>query len=134
MQISDNFNLHEFITSVVAINNRIDNAPTPDVIDNIITLVKKVLQPTRNRFKKPIMVNSGYRCERLNKIVGGVRTSQHLTGKAADITAGSKQLNKQLYNLIKDYCIYDQLINEKDYSWIHVSYNEDRNRMEAFSK
>lgn len=134
MQISKNFNLDEFIVSVVATNNHIDNTPTQDIIDNIATLVKKVLQPARERFRKPIFINSGYRCEKLNKIVGGVKTSQHLTGKAADITAGSKKLNKELFNLIKDYYVFDQLINEKDYSWIHVSYNDVRNRMEAFSK
>lgn len=134
MQISKNFHLDEFITSVEAINHNIDNTPTPDAIENIKKLVNKVLQPTRDRFKRPIMVNSGFRSEKLNKIVGGCKTSQHLTGKAADITTGSKKLNKELFNLIKDYAIYDQLIAYPNYSFIHVSFNEDRNRLEAWVK
>ena len=92
-------------------------------------MVEKVLQPVRDLWGKPVQVNSGYRCPALNKAVGGASASQHLTGKAADITAGSVSANKELFNLIaKSGIEYDQLIDEYDYKWIHISYNEGKNR------
>ena len=75
------------------------------------------------RYGKPINVNSGYRCQALNKAVGGVSNSQHLTGEAADIDTGSKTENRKLAKMIVDMRLpFDQLIDEADYAWVHVSY------------
>ena len=77
----------------------------------------------------PITVNSGYRCDKLNAAVGGVPTSQHRLGEAADITAGSSLKNKELFEKVRYSNIqFDQLIDECGYAWIHVSYREGRNR------
>ena len=70
-------------------------------------------------------MNSGYRCDALNKAVGGSKTSQHRYGLAADITAGSKFENRRLFILAQKLDLpFDQLIDEKGYSWIHISYSE----------
>lgn len=86
--ISKNFTFSEFIDSEVARKNGIDNTPTDlEVRDNIVALVRRVLQPLRSRWGEPLHVNSGYRCPQLNALVGGVPTSQHTKGEAADIKA-----------------------------------------------
>ena len=69
----------------------------PDACENIRALVEEVLDPVREVFGGPIVVNSGYRCERHNRDVGGVRNSQHLRGEAADIApAGFKIQDSRL--------------------------------------
>lgn len=85
MQISKNFSWNEFEHSDTAKRLGILNVVSSfEVRDNILELVDKVLQPLRDAWGKPIKINSGYRCEKLNKAVGGVLTSQHVKGQAAD--------------------------------------------------
>ena len=85
-------------------------------------------------YGKPITVNSGYRCPKLNDAVGGAKNSQHMRGEAADITAGSKMENKRLFELIWDNLPFDQLIDESNYSWVHVSYvSTSKNRKQILS-
>lgn len=84
-RISKNFTWEEFTASDTAKRLGILNQITDwDVRDNIIALVENVLQPLRDAYGKPININSGYRCAELNKKVGGVATSQHTKGQAAD--------------------------------------------------
>lgn len=84
-RISKNFTWEEFTASDTAKRLGIINQITDwDVRDNIVALVENVLQPLRDAWGKPITINSGYRCEKLNKAVGGVATSQHRKGEAAD--------------------------------------------------
>lgn len=102
---------------------RIWNKTTPEVEQNLAALVAAVLDPLREKYGKPITVNSGYRCPDLNRAVGGVRDSQHMKGEAADISAGSKAENKKLMKLIVSLGLpFDQLIDEKDFAWVHISY------------
>lgn len=112
------------LKELTATNRKIPNYPNETQIQNLQKLVKNVLDPLRELYGKPITVNSGFRSKALNTVVGGASTSEHLQGMAADITAGSKSENKILFNLIKDNFKFRQLINEKDFSWVHVSYNE----------
>lgn len=74
---------------------------TFEVRDAILALVRKVLQPLRDVYQKPMTVNSGYRCKELNRIVGGVATSQHVKGEAADIHTGSQVETYRLAHLAK---------------------------------
>jgi len=93
-----------------------------------------VLDPLREAFGKPIVVTSGYRCQKLNRAVGGAARSQHITGEAADIRTLSDRAweNRQLFDLIQKLGLpYDQLIDEYDYDWVHVSFREGRNRREV---
>jgi hypothetical protein len=117
------FTLKELTRSATAEAKGIDNTPTPEVEKNLTLLVENVLDPLRKLSGKPITVNSGYRCQELNKAVGGSKTSDHVKGFAADITGGSKEENERLFYLIKYNFNFKQLIDEKDFSWVHVSYD-----------
>ena len=85
--------------------------------ENVKALVSEVLDPVREKLGMPIVVNSGYRCERHNKDVGGVRNSQHLRGEAADIHCED---NERLKQLIIENGKFDQLITYP--TFLHVSY------------
>ena len=125
------FTIEEMIKSSTATAKRIDNTPNQTVIDSLTKLIEAVLDPLREWYGKPIIVNSGYRCEALNKAIGGAKSSQHMLGEAADITVGSKEENEKLFDYIKDNLEFDQLINESDFSWVHVSYREGRLRKQV---
>ena len=85
--------------------------------ENVKALVSVVLDPVREKLGMPIVVNSGYRCEKHNKAVGGVKNSQHLRGEAADIHC---QDNERLKQLIIENGKFDQLITYP--TFLHVSY------------
>lgn len=121
-----NFSYDELIASATAKRLGIDNTPTPEEKDNLRRLAIEVLQPIREAWRGPIVVSSGYRSSALNKAVGGVKTSQHLTGEAADIKVGGKDKNKKLFNVIYKLIStgkikVGQLIDEYNYQWCHVS-------------
>ena len=83
--ISRDFSYKEFeVTDIerLKIANVIRTIP---VRDSIKVLVEDVLQPLRDAWKAPLSINSGYRCEAVNKAVDGSPTSQHLKGEAADV-------------------------------------------------
>ena len=140
MILSKNFALKEFTESVTAIRNSVDNSPTPEHIRNIQLLVKFVLQPPREALSKPIKVTSGYRSESLNKLIGGSKRSQHCKGQASDIQfrVDGVMDNKIIWDKVIELGLpFDQMINEFEYSWIHISYNEEHNRkslLEAYKE
>lgn len=125
------FTIKELSHSDTALLRGIDNYPTTEAISNLTSLVNNVLDPLRERYGKPIYVSSGYRSPTLNRSVNGATSSQHRLGEAADITTGSKEENRKLFETIKQKLPFDQLIDEKDFSWIHVSYREGRNRKQT---
>ena len=132
MKLSENFSLEEFTASQTATRKNIKEQfnPSQDVINNLKDVCINVLEPIRKWFNVPIKISSGYRCERLNKAVGGAKNSQHLTGEAIDIDLGRKK-NLELLNWIQKNLEFDQLLNEypdKDGfpSWVHVSFTKKR--------
>lgn len=130
------FTIAEFCKSETARRKGIDNSPTNAAEVNILRLVNNVLDPLRTAWGKPIVVNSGYRCAKLNKAVGGASSSQHLTGQAADIEDASRRReeNKKLFELIIKLGLpFDQLINEFDYDWIHVSFSSTSPRKQILA-
>lgn len=119
-----NFTIQELTASTTATAKKINNDPTPEAAENLKLLVDKVLDPLRDAYGKPIRVNSGYRSPALNAAVRGSKTSQHMKGQAVDITGGSKQENKKLFELAQELNLpYCQLIDEKNFSWVHISYD-----------
>lgn len=121
-----NFTIQELTASTTAAAKKINNDPTPEVAENLKQLVNNVLDPLRDAYGKPIRVNSGYRSPALNAAVKGSKTSQHMKGQAADITAGSKQENKKLFDLAQKLNLpFCQLIDEKNFSWVHISYDKN---------
>ena len=117
------FTINELCYSATAQAKGINNTPNATQRNALIALVDTVLDPLRRAWGKPILVNSGYRCPALNNAVGGKASSQHLRGEAADITTGSPQSNKQLYDLAISLRLpIDQLIGERGYTWLHISH------------
>lgn len=124
--MSKNFKLKELIASNTAKAHGISNIPSFDICVNLECLIDNFLQPLRDKYGKPIYVNSGYRCAVLNKAVGGVGNSHHLTGMAVDISVGSTDANKKLFEFIRTSGLaFTQLIDEAHYSWVHVSYDKN---------
>lgn len=129
------FTINELTKSTTAQSRGIKNIPSKKEENNLIALVENVLDPLREAYGNPIIVTSGFRCKALNKAVGGASNSQHLTGEAADIrtVSDTKEDNKKLFNLIQKLNLpFDQLINENDFNWIHVSYSS-RNRRQVLT-
>ena len=125
------FTMNEMTRSATAKRYGIDNTPGDEEKACLKALVEKVLDPLREAWGAPIIVDSGYRCGRLNKIVKGSSTSQHLLGQAADIhtVKDTPAENKKLFQLIQKLRLpYDQLIDEYGYNWIHVSYGPRHRR------
>ena len=118
------FTIEELCKSNVATAEGIKNIPDALSRTRLITLIDKVLDPLREQYGKPIHVNSGYRCHELNKHpkVKGAWNSQHLRGEAADLDNGKAE-NKKLFDILKTMD-FDQLINEHDFAWVHVSYKD----------
>lgn len=125
------FSISELIHSDKAILHRINNMPDINSLDNMLNLIHYCLNPIRTAIKKPMLVTSGYRCEELNKLVGGADNSNHLTGCACDfIIKGMKP--KEIIKFITAMNIeYDELVNEYD-SWVHIAYRHNNNRMKQF--
>jgi hypothetical protein len=94
----------------------------------MVMVAEMCFEPLRKWYGKPIKVNSFFRCKELNEAVKGSKTSQHVTGHAIDLSTGSKKENEKLFNWAKDNLEFDQLINEYEFSWVHISYVPDKNR------
>ena len=125
--VTMHFTIEEMYASDTAKRLGIDNKPSTQKMINLVYLCAHVLEPLRVAMNEPIKIGSGYRCEKLNKAVGGVYNSQHLKGQAADLCIdGDIKKGKRLFNYIKDHLPFDQLIwehNPKTGSyWVHVSY------------
>lgn len=119
------FKLKELLDSDTAKKRKIDNTPTWDAIECLRDLATDVLDPMRVLWGAPLYVTSGYRCEVLNKAVGGVDDSYHKAGNgraAADVTAGDKKSNRRLFELVQESGImFEELICENGGEWLHVA-------------
>ena len=127
-QLSKNFTLSEMLHNnhnfVIKANNY--------QYDNLKMICTRILQPSRDIIKVPIIINSGLRDIHLNKVVGGVLNSQHLEGKAVDFKCCEME---KVFEFIRFHLCYDQVIvyvNENNIvKFIHVSYSENKNRKQA---
>lgn len=121
------FTLQELTKSTQARRLGIDNTPDAAAEANLCRLVEVLLDPLREAWGAPLYVTSGYRCTMLNNAVGGVKTSAHLKGLAADIITGRGALeNVRLFDFIlRSNLPYDQVINERGGRWVHVAASEE---------
>lgn len=135
-QLTPHFKLSEFTRSATATARKIDNSPSEQVISNLKLLCEQVLEPLRVHFNYPIIIGSGYRSPALNKAVGGVKSSQHMTGEAADIHLPNNETGRKWFLWMMDNMKFDQLIMEKSTPtstryWIHVSFSRHRCRQQV---
>lgn len=136
MKMSKYVTLAEVTKSQTATRQRINNIPNEEQIENLKKVCTLIFDKVREHFGKPIAITSGFRSKNLNIMIGGSVTSQHSEGKALDIDADiyGGLTNKEIFFHIKDYLDFDQLIwefgTDKNPDWVHVSYNEGKNRKE----
>lgn len=123
------FTYEELERSETAARLGIDNRMPGWVRENVAALVERVLDPLREAWGRPIMVNSGYRCAALNRAVGGVWNSNHLSGEAADLCVGSAQeLERMADTVVRLGLPFDELLLERNGAgavWLHVAYRRD---------
>ena len=125
--LTPHFSLREMCASGTAIRLGIRNEPSEQVVNSLQQLCEHVLEPLRQRFGV-IRITSGYRCDKLNRAVGGVKNSQHRLGEAADIHISDIEVGRKMFRYIKENLEFDQLlferIRENGVCWLHVSYKK----------
>ncbi|MBR7051541.1 MAG: DUF882 domain-containing protein [Bacteroidaceae bacterium] len=114
MNLSPHFTLEEMLHSDTAEKKHIENRINAVEVNNLVRLCTKVLEPLREHFHQPIHINSGFRCQALNKAVGGADNSYHMKGRAVDIP-----MHPGWLAYIRDHLPHTELINEG--TWIHVA-------------
>ena len=136
MNLSKYCTLEEAVKSDTAIRKGIDNAPNTEQIKAMQTIALLVYDPLCEKFGK-IPFNSFFRSEKLNKAIGGAKTSQHVKGEAIDLDADTmpKLSNAELFKYIRDNMEFSQLIweygNDAKPEWVHVSFSSERNQKEV---
>ena len=130
MKISENFELKEFTHSDTAIRKGIANDPGVSEVKAIENLAVKLLQPLRKVYGKRMVINSGYRCPELNKVVGGVATSQHVKGEAADVACAHPAYLVEC--LRKSGLDFDQCIQYS--TFVHLSIRMDGQNRKQYLK
>lgn len=133
--ISKHITYEEATQSPTALRYGIKNVPNETELSNMRRVAEKCFEPLREWYGKPIKINSFFRCDQLNTLVGGSKTSQHVFGQAIDMSAIDKKENAILYNWCLNNLEFDQLIWEygDDLSplWIHISYKKEGNRKQV---
>jgi len=133
MRLSKNFVLSEITRSNTARRLNISNAPNKEHLRNMQILITNLIQPMRDALG-PIRISSGYRSPVLNRTIGGSSKSQHCKGQALDLQfwRDGEMCNKEIYNWVIEQGIeFDQMINEFDFAWIHISLKDKENRRQT---
>lgn len=126
-KLSPHFSLEELQHSETAKRLNIANVAPTSAVRNLRRLVTEVLEPLRMHFNAPVIISSGYRSPALNKAVGGVHNSYHLSGRAADIAEVKGYKLREVYEFIRDFLPHTELLLEpvakstKQPKWIHVA-------------
>ena len=134
VKISKHISYKEATRSATALRLGIENIPNQYELQNMEMVAKHVFEPLREAVDAPIKINSFFRCEELNKAIGGSTKSQHCQGRAIDIDdVYGNVSNAFMYYYIKDNLDFDQLIwefgTDHNPDWVHVSYiDADSNR------
>ena len=139
MKIGKYLTFAECVKSDTAIKKGIHNIPTGNEVLAMVKVCAYIYDDICEHFNSKIPVTSFYRCERLNKLIGGSVTSQHVKGEAIDLDCDSLTSglsNKIIFNYIKNNLTFDQLIwefgDDNRPDWVHVSVAyEGRQRMEV---
>jgi len=130
--ISKHITLQEATESATALRMGIKNTPNEVELEAMKYVAENLFEPIREWYDKPIKINSFYRCLALNKAVKGSVTSGHVLGNSIDISGGNKVENKKIFDFIKTSGLdFDQVINEYDYTWIHISLKKTGNRKQV---
>lgn len=138
-QLTEHFALEEMVYSSTAKQKGLKNEPNESQIENLKLLCEYVLEPIREKIGCPLVISSGYRSEKVNALVGGSKTSQHILGQAADIQIFDKtKTNVDLFNTIVEMIRSGEIqigqaiweFGETEPNWVHVSLPTSRHRNE----
>ena len=130
--ISKHISTAEATESATALRLGIKNVPNEAELEAMKYVAENLFEPIREWYDKPIKINSFYRCVALNKAVKGSVTSGHVLGNSIDISGGNKVENKKIFDFIKTSGLdFDQVINEYDFTWIHISLKKTGNRKQV---
>ena len=116
VRLSAHFKLGEFLN----LKKYPENIPTMQVVANLTYGCHLLLEPAR-LIVGPIIINSGFRNEAVNRKVGGVKNSQHLIGQAADIRPQDPAQFQRLVDFLKSNALTDQLLTAS--TWLHLSWS-----------
>jgi len=133
MRLSKNFVLSEITRSNTATRLGISNEMSEKHLENMQRLIDNLIQPLRDAIG-PIRISSGYRSPSLNRAIGGSSRSQHSKAEALDLQfwEKGKMNNKVIYDwIINSGLEFDQMINEFDFAWIHISLKKNSNRKQV---
>ena len=133
MKLSDHFTIGE-LTKTSA--KGIDNTPSHAAVLNLKNLCENWLEELRQRYNKPILINSGFRSEAVNKAVGGEKGSNHLTGCAVDIHVMGPEQAIRYACILLDIADgkkqeFDELLIERSPKggyWVHFAVRPKENR------
>jgi len=144
-----NFSIAELVQSSTAEQLKINNNP-PSIVRVHLTETITLLECIRAEWAEycerhdlgtpAIRITSGYRSPELNKAVGGVKTSAHVEGYAADLQpVNGKQTEFERF-MANDFSkmgySYDQILVERSKTsrWVHVAYknSDGRQRRQCF--
>ena len=133
MKLTKNFKMEEFCRSNTAVAKGLKNVPGPTEVISLSKLAENLLQPLRDYYGKPMNVNSGFRSPEVNKAVGGVASSQHLKGQAADIRCENPRELLTLLRSPASGLMWDQAILYDDgrNRFLHLSYVDRNNRQQV---
>ena len=137
MRLSEHFTLGELCKTKTGI----ENVPNEAQVENLKRLCRW-LEQLRRRWNNlygegddPIIINSGFRSPKVNKAVGGVSTSNHLTGCAVDIRCIGMEQALRYASILLDLSDlnredYDELLIEqkRNVIWIHFAVRPSGNR------
>ena len=116
IRLSTHFMLSEFLN----LKKYPDNVPDTQQLLCLHYGCLMLLEPARQEVG-PIIINSGFRNDDVNRKVGGVKNSQHLLGQAADIRPRDPTKFQQLVEFLKRHPQTDQLLTGT--GWLHISWN-----------
>lgn len=129
VKLTKDFSLSEFMLSDKATELGINNTMDIKNLYVLADFVENILQPLRDKWGKSIRISSGFRCDELNKAVGGTPPSQHRLGEASDLVSGDAT---ELFEFIqKSGLEYDQLILYTKQNFVHISYKKGKNRKQV---
>jgi len=131
MLITPHFTFDEMTVSQLAARDGFDNTPPPEARANLLLLCC-ALEQVRALFDAPIIVSSGYRSEKVNRLIGGAVSSQHVQGLAADFTVVEVSPRETVRRISESGVLFDQLILEFD-KWVHLSVARDTPRRQVLT-
>lgn len=117
--ISRDFSWDEMVYSRIAVENGLCNNPPAEVVNAMKQLVKRLLQPLRIAYARPIVITSGYRSPEVNRLVGGVLSSQHVKGEAVDCFVPDLEVLLEIVRFCK--LPFDQAILYRKKKFLHLS-------------